>query len=156
MLEGVRFIIPQAGKKYHPFSSTICGMAAGAILIKRKKAHRMAGLLHRVRYTGSECDGLKLFQALLTHVLPPKLRYAPAAVAENAVGPEFSQDNGCAVHVDLQRITLGNIQRAPQLYGRTMRPNSSTLLTIPVAFTVISPSLLLNFSVSVGFVYIMP
>lgn len=78
----------------------------------------MAGLLHRVRYTGSECDGLKLFQALLTHVLPPKLRYAPAAVAENAVGPEFSQDNGCAVHIDLQRITLGNIQRAPQLYGQ--------------------------------------
>lgn len=93
-------------------------MAAGAILIKGKKAHRMAGLLHRVRYTGSECDGLKLFQALLTHVLPPKLRYAPAVVAENAVGPEFSQDNGCAVHVDLQRITLGNIQRAPQLYGQ--------------------------------------
>ena len=156
MLEGVRFIIPQAGKKYHPFSSTICGMAAGAILIKGKKAHRMAGLLHRVRYTGSECDGLKLFQALLTHVLPPKLRYAPAAVAENAVGPEFSQDNGCAVHVDLQRITLGNIQRAPQLYGQDDASQLIHPLTIPVAFTVISPSLLLNFSVSVGFVYIMP
>lgn len=156
MLEGVRFIIPQADKKYHPFSSTICGMDAGAILIKGKKAHRMAGLLHRVRYTGSECDGLKLFQALLTHVLPPKLRYAPAAVAENAVGPEFPQDDGCAVHVDLQRVTLGNIQVRRSSTGRTMRPNSSTLLTIPVAFTVISPSLPLNFSVYVGFVYIMP
>lgn len=155
MLEGIRFIIPQADKKYHPFSSTICGMAAGAILIKGKKAHRMAGLLHRVRYTGSECDGLKLFQALLTHILPPKLRYAPAAVAENAVGPEFSQDNGCAVHIDLQRITeISSVRRSST--GRTMRPNSSTLLTIPVAFTVISPSLPLSFSVYVGFVYIMP
>ena len=156
MLEGVRFIIPQADKKYHPFSSTICGMAAGAILIKGKKAHQMAGLLHRVRYTGSECDGLKLFQALLTHVLPPKLRYAPAAVAENAVGPEFSQDNGCAVHIisSGSRSEISSVRRSST--GRTMRPNSSTLLTIPVAFTVISPSLPLNFSVYVGFVYIMP
>lgn len=89
MLEGVRFIIPQAGKKYHPFSSTICGMAAGAILIKGKKAHRMAGLLHRVRYTGSECDGLKLFQALLTHVLPPKLRYARLLLQKMQLGRNF-------------------------------------------------------------------
>ena len=55
------------------------------------------------------------------------------AVAENAGRLILLQNDLVAVHVDLQRIPLVDVQRRSSM-GSTIRPNSSTFRTIPVDF----------------------
>ena len=58
----------------------------------------------------------ELPQTTGTDVAAPEGTHILGAVAENTAGTIFPQDNGIAVHIDLQRILFHDVHGAPQLH----------------------------------------
>ena len=61
---------------------------------------------------------LQLLQALGADVLALELRDVLDGVAENTAGFVFFQNDGRALHIDLQCVLLRDIQRPPHLDGQ--------------------------------------
>ena len=56
----------------------------------------------------------QLLQAAGAQILPLELEHIPGAVAKDAARPVFAQDDRGALHVDLQRVLFGDVQRASE------------------------------------------
>jgi hypothetical protein len=108
--------------------SPVCQTAGTAAKQRKKTAVAKAPSLAATVFLFRSELFLHGFQALLTNVFSFEVDHIFTAVAKNAAWPVLSQYDGRALDIDLQRITLRNVQSAAQLDGQD---NPSQLIYLP-------------------------